>query len=119
MAESVIGLYKAKCVRHEGPVRTLDDLELRTLTWVHWFNHTRLHSSLGHLPPVEFEQAHHHQNNPAQQAAVGGQSSGGIDNAGISFDSMPLEVEVRCCDDPKFPESIRYSMGRCSPSDVR
>jgi Integrase core domain len=39
----VIGLYKAKCVRHEGPVRTVDDLKLRTLTWVHWFNQTRLH----------------------------------------------------------------------------
>ena len=66
MAESVIGLYKAECVRHEGPVRTVDDLELRTLTWVHWFNHARLHSSLGHVPPVEFEQAHHRQNTPVQ-----------------------------------------------------
>jgi len=44
-------------VRHEGPVRTVDDLELRTLTWVHWFNQTRLHSALGHVPPVEYEQA--------------------------------------------------------------
>jgi putative transposase len=71
MAESVIGLYKAECVRHEGPVRTVDDLELRTLTWVHWFNHTRLHSALGHVPPVEFEQAHYRQNTPAQQPLPG------------------------------------------------
>ncbi len=71
MAESVIGLYKAECVRHEGPVRTVDDLELRTLTWVHWFNHTRLHSSLGHVPPVEFEQAHYRQNTPVQQPLPG------------------------------------------------
>jgi len=28
MVESVIGLYKAECVCHEGPVRTVDDLEL-------------------------------------------------------------------------------------------
>ena len=71
LAESVIGLYKAECVRHEGPVRTVDDLELRTLTWVHWFNQTRLHSALGHVPPIEFEQAYQRQNNPAQQPLAG------------------------------------------------
>ena len=31
MAESVIGLYKAECVRLDGPFRTVDDLELATL----------------------------------------------------------------------------------------
>ena len=71
MAESVIGLYKAECVRHEGPVRTVDDLELRTLTWVHWFDHARLHSSLGYVPPIEFEQAHYGQNTPVRQALPG------------------------------------------------
>ncbi len=30
MAESVIGLYKRECVRHDGPFRTVDDLELAT-----------------------------------------------------------------------------------------
>ena len=34
MAESVIGLYKTECVRHEGPWRGVDDLELATLNWV-------------------------------------------------------------------------------------
>jgi putative transposase len=28
MAESVIGLYKTKCGHHDGPFRTVDDLEL-------------------------------------------------------------------------------------------
>jgi putative transposase len=50
MAESVIGLYKAECVRRKGPVRTVDDLELRTLTWVHWSNRTPVHSALDHFP---------------------------------------------------------------------
>ena len=36
MAESVIGLYKTECVRHEGPWRGVDDLELATLNWVYW-----------------------------------------------------------------------------------
>ena len=38
MAESVIGLYKTECVRHDGPFRSVDDLELVTLSWVHWYN---------------------------------------------------------------------------------
>ena len=38
LAESLIGLYKTECVRWEGPWRGVDDLELATLNWVHWFN---------------------------------------------------------------------------------
>jgi len=57
MAESVIGLYKTECVRHEGPWRTVDELELATLSWVHWFNETRLHSALGWMPPADYERA--------------------------------------------------------------
>ena len=40
MAESVIGLYKTECVRRDGPWRTVEDLELATLPWVHWFTGT-------------------------------------------------------------------------------
>jgi transposase InsO family protein len=46
LAESVNGLYKTELVRWEGPWRGLDDLELATLGYIDWFNHTRLQSSL-------------------------------------------------------------------------
>jgi len=59
MAESVVGLYKTECVRPEGPWRGVDDLELATLRWVHWFNTARLHSAIGYLPPVEYEAAYY------------------------------------------------------------
>ncbi len=36
-------------------------LELAILEYVHWFNHARLHESLGDIPPVEFEDAHRYQ----------------------------------------------------------
>jgi putative transposase len=52
----VIGLYKAECVRRDGPIRTVEDLELVTSSWVHWFNTRRLHSMIGNIPPVEYEQ---------------------------------------------------------------
>jgi putative transposase len=71
MAESVIGLYKTECVRHEGPWRGVDDLELATLSWVHWFDEARLHSAIGHVPPIEFETDHYRQIKPRQQPLLG------------------------------------------------
>jgi putative transposase len=67
MAESVIGLYKTECVRRDGPFRTVDDLELATLSWMHWFNTNRLHSAIGYATPIEFEAAYHRHITPQQQ----------------------------------------------------
>jgi len=55
----VIGLYKNECVRRDGPIRTVEDLELATASWVHWFNTRRLHSMIGNVPPVEHEQTYY------------------------------------------------------------
>ena len=67
MAESVIGLYKTECVHHEGPWREVDHLELATLNWVWWYNHTRLHSAIGHVPPIEYETTHYRHNTTRHQ----------------------------------------------------
>lgn len=64
MAESVIGLYKTECVRHEGPWRGVDDLELATLNWVWWFNEVRIHGELGYVTPIEHEAAYYTQEHP-------------------------------------------------------
>ncbi len=58
LAETVNGYYKAELVRgpaKSGPWKTIDDLELATLSWVHWHNTQRLHCYLGDVPPAEFE----------------------------------------------------------------
>ena len=68
MAESVIGLYKTELVRWEGPWRGLDDLELATLGWVDWFNHTRLYQDLGYRTPTEVEAAHYAAQHAQQDA---------------------------------------------------
>ena len=63
LMETINGLYKAECIRttvfHDGPYRTLSDVEFATAGWVDWYNTRRLHSSLGYVPPAEFEQAHY------------------------------------------------------------
>jgi putative transposase len=55
LAESVNGLYKSELVHRRGPWRGLEDLELATLEWVDWFNHRRLFSAIGYVPPAEYE----------------------------------------------------------------
>ena len=67
LAESVNGLYKAELVYWEGPWRGSDDLELATLGWVDWYNHTRLHSSLEYRPPAEVEAAYYRHNHAVEQ----------------------------------------------------
>ena len=63
LAESTIGLYKTECVNFEGPWRTVEELELATLLWVDWYNTSRLHSSIGDIPPSEYEQNYQQQQN--------------------------------------------------------
>lgn len=59
LAETVIGLYKTELIRRQGPWRNVEHVELATLAWVEWFNHRRLHSELGDIPPAEFEHQHY------------------------------------------------------------
>ena len=71
MAESVIGLYKAECVRRDGPFKTIDELELATLMWVDWYNTGRLHSSIDYVPPAEYEATYYATRTPQDQSAPG------------------------------------------------
>lgn len=56
LAETANGLYKAECVYRPDATgwNDVDQLELATLAWVHWFNEQRLHSHCDDIPPAEF-----------------------------------------------------------------
>ena len=74
LSETVNGLYKAECVY--GPDANgwddVEQVELETLSWVHWYNHDRLHSHCADVPPNEFEAAFYAAQHPAP-AGVGNQ----------------------------------------------
>jgi transposase InsO family protein len=63
LMESIIGLFKTECIAttvfHDGPYKTPADVEYATAGWVDWYNHRRLHGSLGMLTPDEYEQDHY------------------------------------------------------------
>jgi putative transposase len=56
MAESWVGTYKLELPGR--PFKSRFDAELATVAYIGWYNHERLHSSLGDIPPVEYEALH-------------------------------------------------------------
>ena len=60
LAEATNALYKTELARgpNQGPWRTIDDVELATLGWAHWWNTCRIHGYLNDLSPDEFEAAY-------------------------------------------------------------
>ncbi|SDN24114.1 integrase core domain-containing protein [Actinomyces ruminicola] len=64
LAEALNSLYKAELIRNHtylddhGPWEGIDDVELATAEWVHWFNTVRPHSAIDMHSPVQHEQAY-------------------------------------------------------------
>ena len=56
-AESFVDSFKTELIR-DRVWRTRTQLELAVVEYVAWFNNERLHTSLGGVPPAEFEQQH-------------------------------------------------------------
>ena len=57
MAESFVDSFKTELIRDRAwPTRT--GLEFAIVEYLGWFNHDRLHSALGDIPPAEFEALH-------------------------------------------------------------
>ena len=54
LAESFVDSYKTELIA-DRVWRTHSQLEIATAEYIGWFNHARLHSSLGNVPPAEYE----------------------------------------------------------------
>lgn len=57
LAESFVDSLKTELIA-DRVWRSRDGLELAVVEYLGWFNNDRLHSSLGDIPPVEFEALH-------------------------------------------------------------
>jgi putative transposase len=72
LAESYVDSYKTELIA-DRVWCSRAQVELATVEYVAWFNHDRLHESLGDIPPVEFEQLH-----PARGPIAGNGSVAGL-----------------------------------------
>jgi transposase InsO family protein len=71
LAETINGLFKTEVIRKDGPWRNLEEVEFATLAWVDWFNNRRLLSSIGDVPPAEFEAMYYAaKTGPAKEAGL-------------------------------------------------
>ena len=57
LAESFVDSFKTELIR-DRVWRSRSQLELAVVEYVAWFNNERLHTSLGGIPPAEYEQLH-------------------------------------------------------------
>ena len=71
LMESTIGLYKTELIHHDRPRSWSGraEVERETASWVHWYNTTRIHHSIGKMSPTEFEE-HYRLTNPVNTGEV-------------------------------------------------
>jgi transposase InsO family protein len=55
VSEATYKLYKAEFVSRES-FATIEELQVKLSSYVHWFNNVRIHSTLGYMTPVEFKE---------------------------------------------------------------
>lgn len=68
LAKTINGLYKAEVIHKDGPWKGIDDVERATLTWVDWFNHRRILTPIGDMPPAEYENMYYQRAESAEAA---------------------------------------------------
>ena len=61
MAEALDGTFKAELIHRCGPWKTRAQTEIAIYEWISWYNHARIHTSVGDVPPVEYEHAYYAQ----------------------------------------------------------
>jgi len=54
MAETLNGTVKAELI-HRRTWQSRDQVEYAIVEWIGWYNHRRLHSAIGNVPPTGYE----------------------------------------------------------------
>ena len=61
-------LRRLELIYRQGPWRSLEDVELATLTYIDWFNHRRILEPIGDIPPAEYEANYYRQQSTSCEA---------------------------------------------------
>jgi len=70
LAESTIGQLKAELIHRRGPWRSLEQLEFALFEYLDWWNHRRLHTAIGNIPPAQKEATFYAQHRSVTQAGT-------------------------------------------------
>ncbi|THA24053.1 IS3 family transposase [Streptomyces sp. RKND-216] len=70
LMESQIGLFKTELIKPRTTWKTLAEIEVATAEWVDWFNHHRIHTAIGDIPPAECEATYYAQHQPQPAAGA-------------------------------------------------
>lgn len=70
MAESLNATFKTELI-HRRTWRTRDQVGYAIVEWVGWYDHRRLHTAIGDVPPIEHETAYYRSiNTPTSTGAT-------------------------------------------------
>jgi transposase InsO family protein len=73
LMESTIGLYKTEFIEHDRSRSWTGraEVEREAAAWVHWYNTTRIHHSIGKQAPIEYEDQYRQINpHPARRGCL-------------------------------------------------
>lgn len=69
-AEALNKLFKKEGVWREGPWSGRNSVEYAVMEWVHWYNHTRIHSACNDMAPFDFEGLYYTRTSQSVEAGV-------------------------------------------------
>ena len=110
LAESFVDSYKTELIA-DRVWCSRAQLELATVEWVGWFNHDRLHESLGDIPPVEFERLHAAKSSISDNGSVAGPSRRAADRLRMPPSEHSDASEHRNGTEPGIPADERAAGG--------
>ena len=59
LAETTVRSFKNELIRRQGPWRDVNQVEVRALQWIDWFNTERPHEHLDDLTSAQAEEPHY------------------------------------------------------------
>ena len=118
LAESFVDSYKTELIA-DRVWRSRSQLELATVEYIGWFNHQRLHESLGDIPPVEFEQLHAANSPiPGDRSVAALSPSAAESLATRRLEPVGAEIAVDGPLDPYHATRVRAVLAKTAPKVV-